>query len=139
MLQASLDSTTGNPKAGLARLDRALGTNPDNYPLLATRADILLKQQNFTEARKTLQKLSRMRPEDPDIWFDLAEVQGLAQDIMGLHQSRAEYFFLNGKTDDAIKHLQYALKMAGDNFALKSKLLKKLADMQNYQQKLKNS
>ena len=139
MLQATVESATGKAKAGLARIDRALGINPDNYPLLATRAEILLQQQNFSEAQKTLQSLSRMRPEDPDIWFELAEAQGLAKDIMGLHQSRAEYFFLNGNTDDAIKHLQYAVKMAGDNFALKSKLLKKLSDMQKYQQKLRNS
>ena len=139
MLQATVESATGKAKAGLARIDRALGINPDNYPLLATRAEILLQQQNFPEARKTLQSLSRMRPEDPDIWFELAEAQGLAKDIMGLHQSRAEYFFLNGNTDDAIKHLQYAVKMAGDNFALKSKLLKKLSDMQKYQQKLRSS
>ncbi|WP_020584746.1 M48 family metalloprotease [Endozoicomonas elysicola] len=139
MTQASLEAQAGKTKQGLARIDQALSINPDSYPLLATRAEILLKQQNYIEARNELLKLSRLRPEDPDIWFELAEVQGLADDIVGLHQSRAEYFFLNGNTDDAIKHLQYAVKMAGDNFSLKSKLQQKLTDMQNYRQKLRNS
>ncbi|WP_419535529.1 M48 family metalloprotease [Endozoicomonas sp.] len=139
MTQAMLEAESGNPTKGLTRIDKALNTNPQSYPLLATRAEILLEQQNYLEARDELQKLSRLRPDDPDTWFELAEVQGLADDIVGLHQSRAEYFFLNGNTDDAIKHLQYAVKMAGDNFSLKSKLQQKLTDMQNYRQKIRNS
>ncbi|MFK0572979.1 M48 family metalloprotease [Endozoicomonas sp.] len=139
MTQATLEAEAGKAKQGLARIDQALSINPDSYPLLATRAEILLKQQNYIEARNELLKLSRLRPDDPDIWFELAEVQGLADDIVGLHQSRAEYFFLNGNTDDAIKHLEYAVKMAGDNFSLKSKLQQKLTNMQNYRQKIRNS
>lgn len=139
MTQALLEAKAGKAKQGLVRIDQALSINPDSYPLLATRTEILLKQQNYIEARNELLKLSRLRPDDPDIWFELAEVQGLADDIVGLHQSRAEYFFLNGNTDDAIKHLQYAVKMTGDNFSLKSKLQQKLTDMQNYRQKIRNS
>ncbi|WP_066014291.1 M48 family metalloprotease [Endozoicomonas atrinae] len=139
MTKSLLEAASGKTSQGLARIDKALSTNPESYPLLATRTEILLKQQNYTSARNELQKLSRLRPDDPDIWFELAEVQGLAEDIVGLHQSRAEYFYLNGNIDDAIKHLQYALKMSGDNFSLKSKLQQKLTDMQNYRQKMRNS
>ncbi|USE38733.1 M48 family metalloprotease [Endozoicomonas sp. SCSIO W0465] len=139
MTQSLLEAASGKASQGLTRIDKALSTNPESYPLLATRAEILLQQQDYVGARHELQKLSRLRPDDPDIWFELAEVQGLAEDIVGLHQSRAEYFFLNGNLDDAIKHLQYAVKMSGDNFSLKSKLQQKLTDMQNYRQKLRNS
>lgn len=139
MTRAILDADTGKANEGIARLDKALEINPGSYPIMATRAEVLTKQQKYSEARDELLKLSRARPDDPDIWFALAEVQGQANDILGLHQSRAEYFFLNGNLDDAIKHLQYARKMVGDNFSLKSKLDKKLADMMNYRQKMKNS
>lgn len=139
MTRAILEAESGKATKSLARIDKALSTNPQSYPLLATRAEILLEQQNYFGARNELQKLSRLRPDDPDIWFELAEIQGLANDIIGLHQSRAEYFFLNGNTDNAIKQLQYAIKMAGDNFSLKSKLQQKLTDMQNYRQKMRNS
>ena len=66
-------------------------------------------------------------------------MQGLAGDIIGLHQSRAEYFFLNGNTDEAIKHLQYAVTMAEGSFALKAKLQQKLSDVHKYRQKISNS
>lgn len=139
MLQAELEGDTGHFNAGLKRLDAALATNPGNFPLQATRTHLLVQKKAYQQAKNELASLSRSRPEDPDIWYELAEVQGLANDILGLHQSRAEYFFLTGNIDDAIKHLQYARTMAEDNFALKTKLDKKLADMYSYRQKLKEN
>ena len=132
MTQALLEAETGSDKKGIGRIDQALKNNPDNYPLLATKAKIFITTQDYAKARTLFLQLSRMRPEDPDIWYELAEVQGQSDDILGLHQSRAEFFFLTGNIDDAIKHLQYARKLAGDNFALKSKLDQKLADMYSY-------
>lgn len=137
--QALLGAETGKAEEGLAQIDKALKSHPNNYPMMAAQAEILRQQQNYADARQVLHKLSRLRPEDPDIWFELAEVQGLAGDIIGLHQSRAEYFFLNGNTDEAIKHMQYAVTMAEGNFALKAKLQQKLSDIHNYRQKISNS
>lgn len=137
--QALLAADSGKAKDGLMQIDKALKSHPNNYPLMSAQADIMLKQQNYAGARRVLQRLSRQRPDDPDIWFELAEVQGLAGDIIGLHQSRAEYFFLNGNIDEAIKHLQYAVKMVNNNFALKAKLQQKLTDIHNYRQKIRNS
>ena len=138
MLQARIEAKNGQPDKGIERIDQALKNNPGNYPLLETKARIFTIKQEHAKARTLWNQLSRMRPEDPDIWFELAEAQGLANDILGLHQSRAEFFFLTGNIDDAIKHLQYARKMAGNNFALKAKLDQKLADMYSYRQKLKS-
>ena len=138
MTMAILEAETGEGKKGLERIDQALKNNPTNYPLLATKASIFTIQQEHDKARTQLLQLSRARPEDPDIWYDLAEAQGLADDILGLHQSRAEFFFLTGNIDDAINHLQFARKMVGNNFALKSKLDQKLADMYSYRQKIKS-
>ncbi len=137
--EALLAAETGKAEEGLTQIEKALTSHPNDYPLMAAQAEILLQQQNYADARQTLQKLSRLRPEDPDIWFELAEVQGLAGDIIGLHQSRAEYFFLNGNTDEAIKHLQYAVTMAEGSFALKAKLQQKLSDVYKYRQKISNS
>ena len=139
LLNIALEAATGKTTEALKRIDQLLSIHPDSYPLQAAKADVLMKQQSYQEARQVLIALSRQRPEDPDIWFDLAEVQGLAEDIIGLHQSRAEYFFLNGNMDDATKHLEYAMKMAGDNYALKSKIRQKLSDIQNYRKRQRNS
>ncbi len=137
MTKALLDTETNNSHKGLERIDKLLKLTPGSYPLKATKAEILIKIQDYAGARNQLIELSRQRPEDPDIWYELAEIQGLTKDILGLHQSRAEYFFLNGNIDDAIKHLQYARKMVEDNFSLKAKLDKKLADLYGYRQQFK--
>ena len=139
MLQAELEGDAGALDQAVKQINTALETNPGNFPLLAIRADLLTRKKEYQLAKEELIQLSRSRPEDPDIWYELAEVQGLANDILGLHQSRAEFYFLTGNIDDAIKHLQYARKMTEGNFALKTKLDKKLADMYSYRQKLKES
>ncbi|WP_422134446.1 MULTISPECIES: M48 family metalloprotease [unclassified Endozoicomonas] len=139
MAQARLESVTGKSDEAIKRLDAALSIHLDNYPLMATKADILIQAKKFSEARDLLLKLSRSRPDDPDIWYELAEAQGQSDDILGLHQARAEYFFLTGNLDDAIKHLQFARKMVGDNYALRAKIDKKLNDIFEYRKKLEKS
>ena len=49
-------------------------------------------------------------PQDPMIWYRLAEVRGLAGNISGLHQARAEYFILIGVFDKAREQLRLAAK-----------------------------
>ncbi|WP_263080171.1 M48 family metalloprotease [Endozoicomonas sp. Mp262] len=148
LARANLDANSGNATTALKTIDKALEIHLDYYPLLATKAKILtqtaahmkkedpLTRQYQQDARTILLKLSQMRPEDPDIWYELAEAQGQAQDILGLHQARAEYFFLTGNLDDAIRHIEYAKKLAGDRYAIKAKLDKKLADMYEYRRKV---
>ena len=65
-----------------------------------------------------MRKLSLKRPSDPEVWYWLAEVQGLDQNIIGLHLSRAEYFYLTGSYETSIKHLRMALELTGNNFQL---------------------
>lgn len=136
MAQARLESATGKLNDAVKRIDSALSIHLNNYPLLSTKAEILIKNKRYKEGRNIWLELSRSRSEDPDIWYELAEAQGLAKDILGLHQARAEFFFLTGNLDDAIKHLQYARNRVGDNYALRAKIDKKLADIYSYRKKL---
>ena len=46
---------------------------------------------------------SEIKSTDPGLWYLLAETQGLAGNIIGLHESRAEFFILNGNLDQAEK------------------------------------
>lgn len=64
----------------------------------------------------------RKRPYDPDIWFQLAEVQGLTNNIIGLHQARAEYFALVGEYQQAYEQLIYAKQRAANNYPLAAKI-----------------
>ncbi len=134
--KANLDAAAGNTTTAIKSINKALDTYVDYYPLMTTKAFLLTRQKNYKASRDIWLALSHTRQYDPDIWYELAEAQGQAGDILGLHQARAEYFFLTGNLDDAIKHIQYALKMVNNNFALKAKLEKKLQDMYDYRKKM---
>ena len=95
-----------------------LQLNPNNYPISMLYNRILMNKGDFSKGEEVLRNLTLKRPNDPQIWYWLAEVQGLNKKIIGLHQSRAEYFFLTGRYDSSIEHLNFALELSGNNFQL---------------------
>ena len=134
--QAQIENKTDRSEQALKRINKALDIHISYFPLLAEKAKILATMKQYQQAEAVLLKLSRQRSDDPDIWYELAEVQGQAKDILGLHQSRAEFYFLTGNLDDAIQHLEYAYEMARDNYSLKAKIESKLIEIRKYQDKL---
>lgn len=121
LAKVELDSSLGRQAEALARLDRLLATQPDDYPLLNAKADILLRQRDYKGAERVTDHLARLRPEDPDVWYLVSEIRGLAKNILGVHQARAEYFMLAGDLDQADQQLDEALKRA-DNFVESSRI-----------------
>jgi beta-barrel assembly-enhancing protease len=93
-------------------LSHHLTLNPDNAPLAMLYADALTKQQKHKEAAAVLARQSQVRSDDVDVWYNLAEVSGLAGDIIGVHRARAEFFALHGGYQKAIHHLEYARRLA---------------------------
>jgi predicted Zn-dependent protease len=69
----------------------------------------------FAKADKLLTAHSRVKKTDANLWYMLAEVQGKAGNILGLRQSRAEYFALNGALHKAMEQLNMALPLVKDN------------------------
>jgi predicted Zn-dependent protease len=89
-------------------------------------------------AEEVLEDQSRLRPNDPGLWYLLAEVQGLSGDIVGLHQSRAEYFILNGILDKAEKQLTYALKLSRPDYLTTAKIRQRLRDIARMREQMDN-
>jgi predicted Zn-dependent protease len=118
------------------KLRRRLDVSPGNHPLTMAYATALMKNQQPHIAEEVLVAQSKRRPNDPGLWYLLAEVQGLAGDILGLHQSRAEYFILNGDLEQARKQLTYALKLTGSDFHASSRINQRLADVARMQEQL---
>jgi predicted Zn-dependent protease len=106
---ADIDIAAGNSESAITKLKAQLRVNPGNYPLAMTYADALLKSNQPQLAEAVLQEQVKARPTDPDVWYELAETHGLAGNILGVHQARAEYFVLNGVLDKAEQQLNYAL------------------------------
>ena len=105
------DINAGNYRRALEKLNNQLSLNKNNYPLLMLQADALWKSHQYQASAKILTHLSNKRPEDPTVWYQLAEVSGLAGNISDVHKARAEYFILIGALDNAKRQLHFAIKL----------------------------
>ena len=111
--QSELWLAKGEPLKARDLLAAQLQYNPRNHPLTMIYYKALLRSGDKTTAETLLTRHTHTRPRDPDLWFELAEVRGLAGDIVGLHRARAEYFVLMGAPDQGMRQLNYALKTPG--------------------------
>lgn len=103
-----------------------LSTNPYNHPISMLYNRVLMNKGDYKLGEKILKDLALKRPKDPQVWYWLAEVQGLDKNVIGLHLSRAEYFFLTGSYETSIKHLRMALDLTGNNFQLTESIHNKI-------------
>jgi predicted Zn-dependent protease len=111
-------------------LNKALTLYPDSYPLSMLLAQARVKEQRYGEAENIYLSMSKLRPTDAQVWFELAETAGLAGNVTQVHLARAEYFYLHGASHRTIQHLEYAKNLiAGSNQQLHAKLLQRIQDI----------
>jgi predicted Zn-dependent protease len=115
LAEANIDITSGSYDRAINRLEYMLELTPGNHPTTMYLGESYFRAGYFDKADKLLSAHSRVKPLDPQLWYMLAEVQGKAGNILGLHQSRAEYFALNGAMKQAMQQLDYALGKATDD------------------------
>lgn len=105
--------------------------NPNNYPLTMYYADALIDQGNADKAALILKQFAVARPKDPLLWSLLSIAQGKSQNIVGVHQARAEYLYLRGNTKRAIQQLEFALEIADADFPLLSKINGRIEELRS--------
>jgi predicted Zn-dependent protease len=111
-------------------LSHQLVLNPDNAPLSMLYARALNGDAMYEQAEAVLTRQSRVRPNDVDVWFELAETAGLAGNITGVHLARADYFYLHGAYHRSIQHLEYAQRLVRrTNPQLQAKLTQRIQDL----------
>lgn len=93
-------------------LEDWLRVMPDSASFLWLQAELAQEQQDWQQARRTLQRLSQLRPRDPFIWFYLAEAAGMSDQRVLVHQARAEYFQLTGRLSQAANQMELAMTAA---------------------------
>jgi predicted Zn-dependent protease len=120
-------------------LRRALQININNYPLTMSYADALMRGGKPGQAATALARLANERPNDVDVWYLLAEAYGLANDIVGVHEARAEYFVLVGNFDQAVKQLGFALPLARDDFGMTARLRQRIDSINELRRARSNS
>jgi predicted Zn-dependent protease len=122
LAMVDLDITSNRLSDARQRVERLRNLYPNNYPLDQARIDLMFKQSQGKEAEVALNELLKNRPHDPDVWYQVAEARGLAGNIIGLHQARAEFFALVGDYDQALSQLDLAKRRASSNFPLASRI-----------------
>jgi predicted Zn-dependent protease len=91
-------------KRALTLVDRFLEISPKNYPLSISKSKVLLAMERYFESEEIIRDQLLRRNDDPELWLLLSEIQRNSQNIIGYHQSRAEYFLLLGQDDKALNH-----------------------------------
>ncbi|MCS3472380.1 putative Zn-dependent protease [Pseudomonas sp. JUb42] len=137
LTQIDLDITNNRLPDALKRVEHMLDMYQDNYPLRQARIDVLLKLNRNADAEKSLDSLLKSRPDDPDVWYLVAETRGLNGNTIGLHQARAEYFALMGDYRQAIQQLDYAKRRANNNFQLASRIDARQKDLMDQERAVK--
>jgi predicted Zn-dependent protease len=134
---AEIDLAKNQPGIAAGKLTAQLKISPGNHALTMVYARALMDDQKSHIAEEVLIKQSKQNPNDPALWYLLAEVQGLSGNIIGLHQSRAEYFILNGILDQAEKQLTYALKLTQGDFVTTAKIRQRVEDISSIRETMK--
>ncbi len=110
--------------------------NPHSYPVASYYAKALEQNGDYAHAKNILVRLSQQRSHDPNIWYTLAEVCGLAGDINQLHLARAEYFTLTGRHKTAEKQLLILLESSNLDDNTRAKTEQRLTDIRRWQERI---
>ena len=132
-----IDLAQENYATALSKLNGLLALTPNNYPLMALESEILWQDHQYEKSATVLTLLTRNRPEDPMLWYRLAEVRGLAGNISGVHEARAEYFILVGAFDLAREQLGLATKLVTADFKRSAIVSQRLRDVVSMEEKAK--
>ncbi len=137
---ADLLIAAGKLDQAMRLLSHQLVINPDNAPMAMLYSQALIKAEDYSQAQAVLKRQSIVRPNDAEVWYELAEVAGLAGDIVNVHLARAEFFTLHGGYQKAIQHLEYARRLIpGDNTQLVAKIDQRVRDLRDELRELRSS
>ena len=103
-----------------------LEISPKNYPLTIAKSKLLLEMKRFFESEELIRDLLIRRNEDPELWLLLSEIQRNSKNIVGYHQSRAEYFLLLGQNEQALGQLEFALNLTKNNFQVSERIMNQI-------------
>lgn len=134
---AGVDAERGQFDNAVNLIRDKLRSYPNHHALNVRLAEILMKASRYKECETLLKAHVERRPKDDYVWYLLAEVHGLAGNILDVHLARAEYFILNGVFQKAEIQLVNALKRAENDRQLKARVEQRLAEVRKMQREMK--
>ncbi|WP_461518814.1 M48 family metalloprotease [Porticoccus sp.] len=134
----ALDRQEGKFVNAIEKNQQLLRLHGNSYPLQMSLAETYLKANRFTESEQLLRAMTRDYPDTAYVWFQLAEVSGLAGNIAGVHKARAQYYLLNGVFDKAREQFGYARKLLVHDFKEVAIIDQQLRDLADLEKKMEN-
>lgn len=129
LLLAEIAAGAGDLKHAMEILREQIGQNPDNLPITLAYSDVLIQAKMYIEAQSLLQRLTLSRSSNPDLWLRLSDAEAKTGNNLGIHQARAEYYFLTGYREKALMQLKIAQKYANNNYLMQAKLEQRAKEM----------
>ncbi len=120
---------SGENKKALNLVNKFLDISPRNYPLSISKSKILLSMNRYFESEEIIRDQLLRKNSNPELWFLLSEIQRSSKNIIGYHQSRAEYFLLLGQNERALNQLEFALKLTKNNFQVSERIMTKIIEI----------
>jgi predicted Zn-dependent protease len=122
ILEAQIEVNAGNINAGLRYYAEFYNRDSSYYPLAVDYASTLVKTEHASQAEPILRAALKHRADDPKLHKLLSESLAAAGKVAESHQALAEYYYLSGDPNAAIRQLQIAGRNAGNNFYLQSSI-----------------
>lgn len=135
LLHIDLLASLGSVDEAFEQAQQYLELSPLSYPLSIKIADMALKFHQTDKGIAALEMLTEQSgyPDTPDIWYYLAELNGLRGNIAQVHITRAEYYQRIGAYKKALQHLHLALPLLETEPKAIAKTQKDIADLKNMQ------
>ena len=106
-----------------------LAISPKNYPLSIAKAKLLIEMGDYPESEEIIRDQILRKNTNPELWLLLSEIQRDGKNIVGYHQSRAEFFLLLGENEDALNQLEFALNLTKNNFQTSERIMTKIIEI----------
>ena len=131
---ARLEYAADRPDRAEQILEMALELLPGNYSLTLYYAEVLLDRGNPLKAGAMLTDIHRASPNDINVLKLLARASGDSGDKSEAHQYLAEYYYLTGQVEAAVRQLEIALR---DNNMIYYQRARAAARLNEYQTELR--
>lgn len=133
--EADIEAAAQNYGQATKILSDALQTRPTSHPLNVRLAEVLMAAGEYQRCEELLMNHVQRQPNNAYVWYLLAEVHGLAGNILQVHRARAEYFILIGIYNKAEIQLRNAIKLTDSkDFQAQARLEQRLLDVKKMQQ-----
>lgn len=113
--QAEIEMAAGRYEHALGLFEAARQVHPEDSPLNMYYANALLQTGRAAEAKSVVRKVLRRDPAEPRLYQMLARAEGDEGNPLGAHQALAEYHYLQGDANEALRQLHLARGYTGDS------------------------